>query len=167
MYFWIPPEQQNNYGFLFSPLRTLPPVSLKKTDGNQLSFNTFKGRWLLVSFDGQTCTEYCAKKLYSMRQVRLLQGENRTRIERLWINSQDTPIPRWLASAHEGLIIAPTQQDTYTKLLSSFDEDPSVPTRHIYLIDPLGHLMMRFPENADPILIKKDLARLLKYSRIG
>jgi hypothetical protein len=38
---------------------------------------------------------------------------------------------------------------------------------HIYLIDPLGNLMMRFPKHADPNKVKKDLAKLLKASSIG
>ena len=38
---------------------------------------------------------------------------------------------------------------------------------HIYMVDPLGNLMMRFPANADPNLTKRDLAKLLRASRIG
>jgi len=38
---------------------------------------------------------------------------------------------------------------------------------HIYLIDPMGHLMMRFPKNADPAKVKKDLVKVLKASAIG
>ena len=38
---------------------------------------------------------------------------------------------------------------------------------HIYLIDPLGNLMMRFPKNAEPAKVKKDIGKLLKASAIG
>jgi hypothetical protein len=38
---------------------------------------------------------------------------------------------------------------------------------HVYLIDPLGNLMMRFPKDADPSKVKKDIAKLLKASAIG
>ena len=38
---------------------------------------------------------------------------------------------------------------------------------HIYLVDPLGNLMLRFPKDADPNRMKKDIERLLKTSRIG
>ncbi|MDP4800593.1 MAG: cytochrome C oxidase subunit I, partial [Burkholderiaceae bacterium] len=38
---------------------------------------------------------------------------------------------------------------------------------HLWLVDPLGNLMMRFPTDADPTRIKTDLMKLLKASRIG
>jgi len=38
---------------------------------------------------------------------------------------------------------------------------------YIYLVDPLGNLMMRYPRDPDPAKLLKDLQRLLRYSRIG
>jgi len=38
---------------------------------------------------------------------------------------------------------------------------------HIYLVDPLGNVMMRYPRDADLSRMKRDLARLLRASRIG
>ena len=38
---------------------------------------------------------------------------------------------------------------------------------HIYLVDPLGNVVLRYPKDADPSRMKKDLERLLKVSRIG
>jgi hypothetical protein len=37
----------------------------------------------------------------------------------------------------------------------------------VYLVDPLGNLMMRYPEGADGKRMLKDLRRLLKVSQIG
>ena len=37
---------------------------------------------------------------------------------------------------------------------------------HIWLIDPLGNVMLRYPPQADPVGNKNDLVRLLKVSRI-
>lgn len=41
------------------------------------------------------------------------------------------------------------------------------PADHIYLVDPLGNLMLRFPADPDPRRMMKDLARLLRASRVG
>ncbi len=38
---------------------------------------------------------------------------------------------------------------------------------HVYVADPLGNVMMRFPANAEPRRMLKDLERLLKASQIG
>ena len=48
-------------------------------------------------------------------------------------------------------------------------EFPAVqsPTDDIYLIDPLSNLMLRFPSEPDAQRMMKDLARLLRVSRVG
>ena len=38
---------------------------------------------------------------------------------------------------------------------------------HIYLVDPNGNVMMRFPAASEPRRMLKDLERLLKASQIG
>ena len=42
-----------------------------------------------------------------------------------------------------------------------------MPADHIYVIDPLGNLMMRYRRDADPNRMKKDIAKLLRASRLG
>ena len=44
-------------------------------------------------------------------------------------------------------------------------EDPRFAREHVYLVDPLGNLMLRFPRDPDPSRMIKDLQRLLRYSR--
>jgi len=76
------------------------------------------------------------------------------RVERLWaITDGGKPRPEVLA-AIEG-----------TQIVSF--KDPSFSRDYIYLIDPLGNLMLRFPRDPDPSRMVKDLQRLLKASRIG
>src|SRR5439155_993336 len=41
------------------------------------------------------------------------------------------------------------------------------PSDHIYLLDPLGNLMLRFPGDPDAQGMVKDLTRLLRASRVG
>jgi len=43
----------------------------------------------------------------------------------------------------------------------------SSPEDHIYLVDPLGNLMMRFPRDPDPARVIKDIQRLLRSSSFG
>ncbi|HYN13384.1 MAG TPA: cytochrome C oxidase subunit I [Burkholderiales bacterium] len=142
LYGWSP-GSAGNYGELIAP-RTLsgPP------------FDALRGKWVLVSFDAAACDAYCEKKLYFMRQVRRAQGKDIARVERLWlIAGTGAPRPELLA-AIEGTRIVPSAD-------AAFSPD------HIYLVDPLGNLMLRFPRDPDPSKMLKDLQRLLKYSRIG
>ena len=138
------PGAPSNYGEL------IPPRVVE-------SLKEFRGKWLLVSFDAGQCDAHCERKLYIMRQVRRAQGKEMERIERLWVLT-DAAKPRADALAlSEGTSIARIAADGF----------PGHPVDHIYLVDPLGNLMMRFPRDPDPSRVIKDLQRLLKYSRFG
>jgi hypothetical protein len=137
------PGAPANYGELIPP--RLTPL------------NEFRGKWVLVAFDAAACDAYCERKLYVMRQVRRAQGKDMERIERLWVLT-DAGKPRAdVLAASEGTRIARN---------GKFDF-PGTAADHIYLVDPLGNLMMRFPRDPDPSRIIKDLQRLMKYSRFG
>ena len=138
-----------NYGELIPP----KPLSGPPLDA-------LKGKWVLVSFDKAGCDAYCERKLYFMRQTRKARGKEQPRLERLWmLTDAGTPAPALLAAIEGTRVVAPN--DAFIKNF------PGNPSDHIYLIDPLGNLMLRFPRDPDPKKIVKDLQRLLKYSRIG
>jgi hypothetical protein len=135
-----------NYGELITPR----PLSASP-------FAELRGKWVLVSFDAPACDAYCERKLYFMRQVRTAQGKDQARIERLWVLT-DAGTPRAeLVTAIEGTVIRRGSANGF----------PGAPTDHVYLVDPLGNLMMRFPRDPDPSRMLKDLQRLLRYSRVG
>jgi hypothetical protein len=137
------PGAPANYGELIPP-RLVP-------------LNEFRGKWVLVTFDAAACDAQCERKLYIMRQVRRAQGKDMDRIERLWVVT-DAGKPRADAVvASEGITISRNE---------NFDF-PGNTAHHIYVVDPLGNLMMRFPRDPDPSKVIKDLQRLLKYSRFG
>jgi hypothetical protein len=119
-----------------------------------------KGRWVLVQFDGGACGERCERKLYIMRQLRRAQGKDMQRVERLWLLTDSAQPRAELLAAIEGTVIAPAPAG------GDFPAEGSV-LDHIYLVDPLGNLMMRFPRDPDPSRMIKDLQRLLKVSRFG
>jgi hypothetical protein len=135
-----------NYGELITPRPLSRPP-----------FDELRGKWVLVTFDAAACDAYCERKLYFMRQVRTAQGKDQARIERLWvITDGDTPRPELLA-AIEGTRISRLRPEGF----------PGDPVDHIYLVDPLGNLMMRLPRDPDPSKMLKDLQRLLRYSQVG
>ena len=140
-----------NYGTLLTPRpAALPPLA------------ALKGKWVLVQFDGGACAAACERKHYFMRQVRRAQGKEMTRIERLWlITDAARPAPALLA-AIEGTVISREG----AALAASFPAEHAV-TEHIYLVDPLGNLMMRFPPDPDPSRVIKDLKQLLRFSGFG
>ena len=113
-----------------------------------------------------SCDSGCQDRLYKIRQVRLTTGKHRNRVERLWLIPSNGPVQpdQQLLTDHAGIWVARINPDL---LSANFPVDGSAPADHIYLMDPLSMLMMRFPADADPSRMKKDLNKLLKASRIG
>jgi hypothetical protein len=156
------PEQRVNHGELLATVR-LPSTQLTDLAGKSFSSDVLNGKWLMVTIQPPSCDERCQRKLYYMRQVRMTQGENMDRIQRLWlIAGAGTPDAKLLAE-HPGLLVARAQDPAW---LSAFPVKDSA-YEHIYLIDPLGNLVLRYGDDAEPKGMIKDLTRLLKVSRIG
>ncbi len=150
-YGWAPGTTAN-YGELIPPRPVSGP-----------SLQALRGKWVLVTFDQPACDVYCERKLYVMRQARLAQGAERGRIERLWVLSSPGAPRAALLAAIEGTRVAAAPD---ARFAAQFPHDARI-ADHIYLVDPLGNLMMRYPRDSDPAAVVKDLERLLRYSRIG
>lgn len=160
-WFWAP-DRFTNYGTLIAP-RPVPTTSMTSVEGQPFSLQHLRGRWVFLSVDGGSCDPGCETKLWKMRQVRQAQGKELTRIERVML-LEDGKVPNeHLRSEYQGTWFVKGADASLKALL----EAPASSRNHIYLIDPLGNLMLRFPEDADPKLMIKDVSRLLKYSRAG
>jgi len=146
----LAPGAAGNYGTLLAPR----PVALAPVAA-------LKGRWILVQFDGGACDAACERKLYLMRQVRRAQGREMQRIERLWLVPDGVAPRAELRSAIEGTVVAPAGEAA-----SAFPAERS-PRDHVYVIDPLGNLMLRFPRDPEPMRVIKDLKQLLRASQFG
>lgn len=165
-YYVIKPQGRTNYGTLIDP-RTypIPALGLTTLAGEPAGLEQYKGKWIILQIDSADCGSYCQKKLYEMRQLRLAQGKDMDRIERVWLITDKQPLDTMLMREFDGTQLLRADPGR-VKAWLPVDAGTTV-ADHIYMIDPLGNLMMRFPKDADPNKIKKDLGRLLKASRIG
>ncbi|MPZ43909.1 MAG: hypothetical protein GEV05_10970 [Betaproteobacteria bacterium] len=160
-WFWVP-EDHTNYGTLIEA-RPLPHAPLTLVGGKPFNLQQLRGRWLLVVIDSGACSPDCEKKLWMIRQVRQAQGEELRRVERVWlIHDSRTPDAR-LGQDYAGTWFVEAQAEPILELFGP----QGTRRNHIYLVDPLGNVMMRFPENPEPRRIIRDLGRLLKYSSVG
>ena len=172
-YYVIKPTGRTNYGTILDPRKhpmpelhahllgeTVGAVTAKTT-----GLDAYHGKWIMLSIDSGVCASACQKKLIDVRQLRLTQGKDMERIERVWLLDDEQPVATALLREHDGLHVLHVDQQALKAWLPVTGE--SQITDHIYLIDPLGNLMMRFPKDANPNLIKKDLTKLLRASAIG
>ena len=161
-FFDLAPGSAANYGTLIAA-RPLSDTTLKSIDGRPFNFFELRGKWALVQFDSGACAAYCERKLYFMRQVRKALGKDMARLERVWLVS-DSEVPgARLLEAIEGTRLARTAGTTFA---AEFPAERT-PVDHVFLVDPHGNLMMRFPRDPDPSRMLKDLQRLMKVSGIG
>ena len=156
--FWKP-QSFTNYGELL-PVTPLADIVVKAQDGPAFRFSELRGKWAFLMVDAAACDDYCKSKLYLMRQIRLTQGKDQERIERLWMITDGKQSPPELAAQYAGTREIRVQGDGFVRTL------PAVASvsDHVYVIDPFGNLMMRFPRDADPQRVKKDIGKLMKAS---
>ena len=162
VYFNWQPQGGANYGDLI-PAHPLIDPPLRLLDQHPFKLSALRGKWVLLQLDRADCAAACRAKLYDMRQVRLAQGREMERVERVWLILDDAPLDTLLMREYDGTRML---RAGGSPIVAEFP--PAGAARdHIYLIDPHGNLMLRFPRNADPRRMYKDLSRLLRASRIG
>jgi hypothetical protein len=165
-YYVVKPGARTNYGTLLDPRNyPVPRLGSVALDGKPTELDAYQGKWIMLQVDSGNCEEACRKKLYDMRQLRTAQGKERERVERVWLITDNQQLDTLLMREYDGtrmLRVPPASLQAWLPV-----EQGANLADHIYMIDPLGNLMMRFPKDADPNRIKKDLGRLLKASSIG
>ena len=166
-YYLLPPSGRTNYGALIEPQRPLPALALRRLDGTEVSVASLRGSWLMVQVDAGACDAACDRKLWQMRQVRLTAGKDADRVQRVWLVIDDAPLATTVMREYDGTLFLRARADELAGFLPLPDEPAARLAHHIWLIDPLGNLMLRWPRDADPNRMKKDLIKLLKASGIG
>ena len=164
-YYVIRPEGRRNYGELINPQRTLPDTNAVALDGSPVALSTLKGQWLLVSVAGGDCDTACQKHLYLQRQLRESLGKEKDRVDWVWLVSDASSVPAQLAPALEKATVLRIASDALNAWLA-----PAAGRKlsdHLYVVDPMGNWMMRFPaamDTAGAAKAKRDLERLLRAS---
>jgi len=154
------------YSTLVQPTVPMPAVSATPLDGSApLPLRSLAGQWLLVAVDSGACAAACEKRLYLQRQLRESLGKEKDRVDRVWIVNDATPVADALKPALKDATVlqVPAQQ------LATWLEPQAGQAlgAHLYLVDPLGNWMMRFPANLtleNAPKVKTDLERLLRAS---
>lgn len=162
-YYVVRPEGRRNFGDLIEPQRPLPDqasVSLTAQPGN---LRALRGQWLLVSVAGGACDQACRHHLYLQRQLRESLGRERDRLDWVWLITDDAPVPDTLLPALKDatvLRVAPAALSAWLAPASGQQL-----ADHLYVVDPMGNWMLRFPAKLDLTTApkaKRDLERLLR-----
>jgi hypothetical protein len=147
IYYWFPRDKQVNYGELLAT----PAPSTTKFD--------WTGKWTIAVAAPGACDASCMAALYATRQARTMQGREMDRVRRVWFVTDGTaPAPTLLAQ-HPDLELVRNVPDAMASWPAG--------SQRIYLVDPLGNLVLAWPREPDIKKVGKDVERLLRASRIG
>jgi len=142
------PGGRTNHGELLQPVRPLPNAGI------------FGEKWALVYIGDGHCDVACRQALYVMRQTRLSLNNEMTRVNRVFLATGECCDREFLQREHPGLKIAPAQS-----ISPAF---PGTDRMHsLFIVDPLGNLVMRYDARNNPKGLLQDLKKLLKLSHIG
>jgi hypothetical protein len=153
------------YGELIQPTVGLPDVTGVDLQGRSVPLRSLKGQWLLIAVGPSTCDASCEQRLFVQRQLREMLGRERERLDKIWLVTDDEPLQPALQQAVtravpvQALRVSRSSVQAWLKPASGQALDS-----HLYLVDPMGEWMMRWPATADPVKVKRDLDRLLRAS---
>jgi hypothetical protein len=168
-YYVIRPEGRRNYGELVEPQRPLPASTAASLDGAPVALRSLRGQWLLISVAPSACDAACEKHLYLQRQLREGLGKDKDRLDWVWLVADDGPVrPSLLPALSQATVLRVDPQQLAQWLAPAQGRQLA---QHLYVVDPLGNWMMRFPaqdaaqlDTAAAKNIKRDLERLLRAS---
>lgn len=156
-------------GQLIQPAVPLTEFSLLQA-GEPFNLDTVRGSWTMLYMPQGECADACKLNLYHMRQVRLALNHRMDRVQRAVLLESEGQLPEELLAEHLGLmaVIGSAQEQAVLRnQVESAESKMDSLDDAIYLIDPFGNLMLRFPPDLKPKSMLKDIKHLLKVSRIG
>lgn len=152
-----------NYGNFVDPVLPLNNLNLQNEMGEPVNISSLQEKWTLAYLSTDGCNEKCQQQIFALRQLRLMNGKNIDRIQRLFVYGelQQNEIES-VRSAFPGLLMATGDNASLKQAEALFMQKGHEDANRIYLIDPKGNLMMSYPENINPRHIYFDMKKLLK-----
>ena len=157
------PARQMNYGELVGP-RPLPDALANRLFAWQDPVRHSPRRWLLVAVEASPCADACRARLEGLRQIRVATARDEDRVQRVLVTvPAGGAAPADPPPAAPDLRVVPLDVDA----VAAFPGQGRLPDGHVYLVDPLGNVVLRFPPDLDRRRVLRDLTRLLQASQIG
>jgi hypothetical protein len=163
------PDSSVQHGELLNPARPLTALRFTPLNDREPDGTTLRGHWVLIyAGSAGECAAACQTALYDLRQVRLALGKDMGRVKTLLLldNEPIAELRQWLVDEHAAMIVGVADLAARTELAGAFSQ-PGSAGDWIYLLDPLGNLLMRYSVASEPRGMLEDLQRLLRLSKIG
>lgn len=160
------PARHVNHGLLLEPARPLPkvPLAVLGSGDQRLPQRLFTRRWSLVYVGDGQCDADCREALYFMRQTRLSLNNEMDRVTPVFLATGDCCARDFLAREQAGLVVVDATDAAAAAVLREF---PAGRAHTLFVVDPLGNLLMSYDARQNPHGLLEDLKNLLRLSQIG
>jgi len=170
MFFFVDVKSFVNHGEILNPIVHISSFKLKDNDGELIPRDKLTYKWRLVSFLKKTCDEQCEARLFDSRQIHTSLGKDQHRLVRMFVHLQpagDT-LSKLITETHQNVIHVNGDASAILNALgNNIRDDASITDNEIYIMDPMGNVMMRFTQDQPNKEFLYDLKKLLKASQIG
>jgi len=173
------PVSTTNKGELISPPLHVDGLTLETAEQKRVDHRFSEGRWVLMVAGNGECNELCQNALYLGRQVHIALGREAHRVVRYYVELADTvdaELEEQLNSEHPKLVLLKAKQPAFVSYFDGLVKHPGsadLKTSSVlgqgllFVIDPLGNIMLYFtPEHSGKDILA-DLERLLSASKVG
>lgn len=157
------PVETRNLGSLVQPPVAVNLAGLESLQSAGQALEELSGHWVVLHSLPDSCAEVCLEAVTGLRQVHRSTGRNQPRIRLLLVTENRNPeLATRLQAIYPSFYLALLSPDLSNKLRGI----PQADEGSTYLIDPLGNIMMSYAAGFDPNDLKKDLKRLLTWSKL-
>jgi hypothetical protein len=163
------PERTRNLGRLVLPTVPVDWSGVIASDGSP-SRQLFDGFWVILYELPASCARNCLELAAELRQVHVASGlhRNRIRIALLLAPEQAESLGDELQGIYPrfNLVSHPDQRFFGALRHASSNRSGRNDEPLMYLVDPLGNIMMTYNGKNSPSMLSKDLNRLLTWSKL-
>jgi len=159
------PAGRTNHGELIQPPRRLPSIAPPAAGASASAAPVFADLWSLVYVGDGGCDAECRGVLYLMRQTHASLGRLGARVQQVFLASSHCCDHAFLGREHPTLRVIDASDPGAAGLLEAFGRDRL--GESIFIVDPLGNLMMRYDTHQGPKGLQQDLKKLLELSHVG
>jgi hypothetical protein len=165
------PVGGTNKGDLVDPAVPLPAVALVQPDGTRTGTDFLQGKWTIAYLGDGACDERCREALYLSRQSRIALNKDMDRVQRVFLATGNCCDSAFLAAEHPDLAVAVLGNDADSQALlakiPALGGVPPATAGRLYVIDPLGNLVLSYSAAAPDKALLTDVKKLLRLSHIG
>lgn len=159
--------ETTNAGELVQPARPLAGAPWVDADGEPLPEGLLHGRWTYLLLAGDGCGADCMDRLHLTRQLRISVNKDMPRVQRLLVVTRPPENLAQLRAEHHDLKVVVLDGAAWQGFSAQFATDGKASASTVYMVDPLGNLMMRYLPQVPFKGMLQDLRRLLKASQVG